>query len=408
MPFLLTTIIIVITYLGIAIGGLPFLRVNRTTISLIGIGFLLAFGLLQFEEIASLLEMNTLILLFGMMIINSNLQLAGFFRLAGGFILKWTKSPRSLLALEIFIVGVLSALFLNDTICLMLTPLILDITQTAKRNPIPYLIALATASNIGSVATLTGNPQNMIIGIASGISYLDFAMALTPIALLGMGVIWLTLALVYRTEFAPIRFDHIEFPQPRIFRPLLNKTLFVTIGLLIAFIFGVPIAEAAFIAGCFLLFTRRVHPEKVMNQVDWNLLVFFSALFVLTGVIELNRLTDGIFSALQPFIHQGAIGLSLISVILSNLVSNVPAVLLLRPAVLSLPDPTSGWLTLAATSTLAGNLTLLGSVANLIVAEIALKRGVKLTFWEYAKSGIVITIVSLILGVIWIQLFIWK
>ncbi len=408
MPFLLTTIIIVVTYLGIAIGGLPFLRVNRTTISLIGIGCLLAFGLLQFEEIASLLEMNTLILLFGMMIINSNLQLAGFFRLTGGFVLKWTKSPRSLLALEIFIVGVLSALFLNDTICLMLTPLILDITQTAKRNPIPYLIALATASNIGSVATLTGNPQNMIIGIASGISYLDFAMALAPIALLGMGVIWLTLALFYRTEFAPIHFDHIEFPEPRIFRPLLNKTLFVTIGLLIAFILGVPIAEAAFIAGCFLLFTRRVHPEKVMNQVDWNLLVFFSALFVLTGVIELNRLTDGIFSALQPFIHQGAIGLSLISVILSNLVSNVPAVLLLRPAVLSLPDPTSGWLTLAATSTLAGNLTLLGSVANLIVAEIALKRGVKLTFWEYAKSGIVITIVSLILGVIWIQLFIWQ
>jgi Na+/H+ antiporter NhaD/arsenite permease-like protein len=352
--------------------------------------------------------MNTLILLFGMMIINSNLQLAGFFRLAGGFILKWTKSPRSLLALEIFIVGVLSALFLNDTICLMLTPLILDITQTAKRNPIPYLIALATASNIGSVATLTGNPQNMIIGIASGISYLNFALALTPIALLGMGVIWLALVLFYRTEFAPIHFDHIEFPEPRIFRPLLNKTLFVTTGLLIAFILGMPIAEAAFIAGCFLLFTRRVHPEKVMNQVDWNLLVFFAALFVLTGVIELNHLTDGIFSALQPFIHQGAIGLSLMSVILSNLVSNVPAVLLLRPAVLTLPDPTAGWLTLAATSTLAGNLTLLGSVANLIVAEIALKRGVKLTFWEYTKSGIIITIISLIIGIIWIQLFIWN
>lgn len=408
MSFWLTTFIIVVTYIGIAIGSLPYLRVNRTTIALIGVGVLLALGLLKFEEIGSLLEINTLVLLFGMMIINANLQLAGFFRLAGGFILRWTKSPRSLLALEIVVVGILSALFLNDTICLMLTPLILDITDTAKRNPIPYLIALATAANIGSVATLTGNPQNMIIGIASGISYLNFAKALTPIALLGMGGIWLILVWFYREEFSAVRFERVEIPDPRVFRPLLYKSLIVTSGLLIAFVLGVPIAEAAFIAGCVLLFTRRVHPEKVMNQVDWNLLTFFAALFILTGVIELNHLTDGIFAALSPFLTSGALALSLISVGLSNLVSNVPAVLLLRPAVAALSNPTAGWLTLAASSTLAGNLTLLGSVANLIVAEIAARRGVKLTFWEYTKSGLLITLISLALGVLWIQVFIWK
>jgi Na+/H+ antiporter NhaD/arsenite permease-like protein len=408
MSFWLTGIIILITYIGIAVGSLPYLRVNRTTIALIGVGALLALGLLDFDQLGSLLELNTLVLLFGMMVINANLQLAGFFRLAGAFILRWTKSPRSLLALEIAVVGILSALFLNDTICLMLTPLILDITSAAKRNPIPYLIALATAANIGSVATLTGNPQNMIIGIASGISYLDFAAALTPIALLGMGGIWLILVWLYRTEFSAVRFDPVEIPDPRLFRPLLYKSLIVTVGLLIAFVLGVPIAEAAFIAGCVLLFTRRVHPEKVMNQVDWNLLTFFASLFILTGVIELNHLTDGLFALLSPFLRSGALALSLISVVLSNLVSNVPAVLLLRPAVAALSNPMAGWLTLAASSTLAGNLTLLGSVANLIVAEIASRRGVKLTFWEYTKSGLLITLISLALGVIWIQFFIWK
>jgi len=408
MNFWLTTLVIFVTYLGIAIGGFPLLRVNRTTIALIGVGILLGAGLLAFDQIGSLLEINTLVLLFGMMIINANLQLAGFFRLAGSFILRWTKSPRSLLALEIVVVGVLSALFLNDTICIMLTPLILDITDAAKRNPIPYLIALATAANIGSVATLTGNPQNMIIGIASGISYLDFAAALAPIAILGLGSIWLILVWMYPAEFEKTNFGHVDIPSPRLFRPLLFKSLFVTSGLLIAFVFGVPIAEAAFIAGCVLLFTRRIHPEKVMSQVDWNLLVFFAALFILTGVIELNRLTDGIFEAMKPLLGDGAAALSLITALLSNLVSNVPAVLLLRPVVTVLENQEAGWLTLAAASTLAGNFTLLGSVANLIVAETASRRGVRLTFLEYTKSGIIITVLSLTAGILWIQLFIWK
>ncbi|PWH17625.1 MAG: anion transporter [Anaerolineae bacterium] len=408
MTLWLTTIIIALTYIGIALGGFPGLRVNRTTITLIGVGLLLGLGLLDYEKMGSLLEINTLVLLFGMMVINANLQLAGFFRLAGAFILKFTRSPRTLLALEILAAGVLSALFLNDTICIMLTPLIVDVTLSAKRNPIPYLIALAAAANIGSVATLTGNPQNMIIGIASGISYLDFAIALTPIALLGMGTIWLVLVLFYREEFSATHFERVEIPQPRLFRPLLYKSLFVTGGLLVAFVLGVPIAEAAFVAGCVLLFTRRVHPEKVMNEVDWNLLVFFAALFILTGVIELNGLTEGLFAILAPYINQGAAALAAITVLLSNLVSNVPAVLLLRPAIGTLSNPQAGWLTLAAASTLAGNLTLLGSVANLIVAESAAKRGIHLTFWEYTKSGLVITLLSLAIGVVWIQTFLWK
>jgi Na+/H+ antiporter NhaD/arsenite permease-like protein len=403
-----TLIIVALTYIGIALGEFQPLRANRTTLTLIGVGALLIFRQITFEQIGGFLNLDTLVLLFGMMIINANLQLAGFFRLAGSVILRWTNGPRSLLTLEILVAGVLSALFLNDTICLMLTPLILDITLSAKRNPLPYLIALATASNIGSVATLTGNPQNMIVGMASHISYVDFALALTPVALLGLGSIWLVLVLFYPEEFKPGKFETIPELNPHVFRPLLYKSLLVTFGLLVAFISGVPIAEAAFVAGCILLLTRRVKPNKVLAAVDTDLLLFFGALFIVSGALESSGLLIPLFSFVRAWVDGGALTLSSVTVVLSNLVSNVPAVLLLRSLVGTLSNPHAGWLTLAAASTLGGNLTLLGSVANLIVAETAARRGVKLTFWEYTKPGLVITLISLVLGISWIQLFIWR
>lgn len=408
MNLWITLIIVIITYIGIALGEFPRMQMTRTTITLLGVGALLVTSQITFGQIGTFLDLNTLILLFGMMIINANLQLAGFFNLAGNAILRFTHTPRGLLALEIILAGFLSALFLNDTICLMLTPLILDITMAAKRNPIPYLIALATAANIGSVATLTGNPQNMIIGIASGISYTNFALALTPIALLGLGGIWLVLVWLYPDEFRAGHFDLEEIKSQRVYRPLLIKSVIVTGGLLIGFALGVPVAEAALIAACALLLTRRIHPEKVMSRIDWDLLVFFSALFIVSGAMETSGITTRLFSSFSGWLNGNSIGLSIVTVVLSNLISNVPAVLLLKSVIAHLSNPQAGWLTLAATSTLAGNLTLLGSVANLIVAESASRRGVKLTFWEYTKAGFTITIISLVIGVLWIQLFIWK
>jgi Na+/H+ antiporter NhaD/arsenite permease-like protein len=408
MNLWITFIIVVITYIGIALGEFPNLKVNRTTIALISVGALLLTQQITFSQIGQFLDLNTLVLLFGMMIINANLQLAGFFRLAGSAILRLTHTPRGLLALEILIVGFFSALFLNDNICLMLTPLILDITLASKRNPIPYLIALATASNIGSVATLTGNPQNMIIGIASKISYVQFALALAPIALLGMGSIWLVMVWFYPDEFRSGHFDLGDFAEPRVYRPLLYKSLLVTGGLLLGFILGVPVAESALIAACVLLLTRRVHPDKVMSRVDWNLIVFFSSLFIVSGAMQISGLHAQLFAPLVTALDGSSIKLAAVAVILSNLISNVPAVLLLKPIIPQLSNPQAAWLILAAMSTLAGNLTLLGSVANLIVAEVAARHNIKLTFWEYTKSGLVITIISLLLGILWIQLFIWK
>jgi len=289
----------------------------------------------------------------------------------------------------------------------MLTPLVLDITLGARRNPVPYLIALATASNIGSVATITGNPQNMIIGTAGHIPYLQFSAALAPIALLGLGGVWVVLVLFYREEFQPGAFT-LELGATHYDRLLLTKTLMITGGLLAAFLCGAPTAEAAFIAGCALLFTRRVRPSKMLDAIDTELLVFFAALFVLTGTIESSGLSARMFDYAKPWLERGAVVFSALTVLLSNLVSNVPAVLLMKPLIGKLAQPRAAWLTLATASTLAGNLTLLGSVANLIVAEAAGRRGVKLGFREFTRSASLITLLSLVFGVGWIRLFIWR
>ncbi len=405
--FWITIILVAITYIGVAAGRWPKLRANRTTIALMGAGLLIVTDQVKFEEIGRFLDLDTLILLFSMMIINANLRLAGFFGLAGNALLRLTRNPRIFLALEILVAGLLSALFLNDTICLMFTPLVLDLTLSIKRNPIPYLIALATASNIGSAATLTGNPQNMIIGVASGIPFTEFSAALLPIAIVSLAGIWVVLVRFYPQEFHPKNRFMIQPTTEAPYYPwLLLKSVIIIAGLLIAFLAGAPIAMAAFLAACALLFTRRVKPETVFAEFDWGLLVFFSALFIVTGSLEVN----GITAALAQITQVGqinALNLSAITVVLSNLVSNVPAVLLLRPLVAALPDPTAGWLTLAAASTLAGNLTLLGSVANLIVAEVASKQKVTLGFWEYTKAGALITLISLVISTLWLQFVIW-
>jgi Na+/H+ antiporter NhaD/arsenite permease-like protein len=407
--FWITLLIVSLVYIGLAIGFIPRMQSNRTTITLIGVGILLIFKQINLGQIGSFLDLDTLILLFSMMVINTNLRLSGFFKLSGAMLLRLTRKPRVFLIIEIILVGVLSALFLNDTICIMFTPFLLELLLAIGRNPIPYLIALATASNIGSVATLTGNPQNMIIGIASGIRYIDFSAALLPISILSLGVIWVILVLFYKDEFARKNFFLIPpTRQIRYYRPLLIKTLFITAGLLIAFIAGVPIALAALIAAVILLFTRRVKPEKVFSSIDWEILVFFAGLFIVTGSMEANGITQKLGDLVNSVGKINVLNLSIVTAILSNLVSNVPAVLLMKPIMGLLTNPTAGWLTLAASSTLAGNLTLLGSVANLIVAESAKRRKVNLSFWEYTRTGAIITIITLAISVAWLGLFAWK
>ncbi|MEH2123359.1 anion transporter [Nostoc sp.] len=388
-------IIIGLTYIGLGLGYIPGLRMNRASIALVGASLLMAFGVLDLKEAWQAIDYKTLIFLFGMMVISTNLAYAGFFQLTLDTVTHFTRSPLGLLIVLTFGSGILSAFFLNDTIALIFTPLVLGLTQTLNLNPIPYLLALAGATNLGSVATLSGNPQNILIGSFSGISYLDFAKALTPIALVSLliqiGLLWWLYPDVRSTKSCP----SVTPVRYRIFKPLLTKSLLITGGLLIAFLIGIPPAQATLIAAGLLFITRRIKPQRVLNKVDWNLLVMFSGLFVVTAGVE----KLGILNLFSGLVYN-PLNILGITALLSNLVSNVPAVLLLQHLI---PHPdTKTWLLLAAGSTLAGNLTLLGSVANLIVAEAVAKLGYQLSFWEHLRFGLPLTVLTLILAYFWI------
>ncbi|WP_129629958.1 anion transporter [Candidatus Oscillochloris fontis] len=390
-----TLLIVAVTIGGIAVGRWPWLRADRTGITLIGATLLLGIGALSLEEAYAGVDIGTIILLFSMMVINSNLYLAGFFGVVTRHVVRTARGPRTLLALIILASGVLSALFLNDTIVLMLTPIILDTTRALKRSPLPYLLGLATAANVGSMATITGNPQNIIIGGLSHIRYVEFVQHLGLPALLSLGICWLVIVLVYREEMRGPAFRVPDMVRTATLRPLLRKSMLVISAMLLLFLLGVPIPLAALLAAATLMTTRRLRPDRVWKSIDWTLLLFFAALFVVTHALETQQLSERLFEILAPLAQAGLIPFGLVTVVLSNLISNVPAVLLLQGLVPAFAETQRAWFMLAATATLAGNLTLLGSVANLIMAELAGRWGVRITFFDYVRVGMPVTILSL-------------
>lgn len=410
-------VIALITFIALALGEIPGLKLNRATIAMIGAGAVLVFGVLTLSEAERTIDLGTLILLLSMMIINAVLELSGFFTWVGEVVIERANAPAALLALVVITSGVLSMLFLNDPVCVMLTPLVCGVVLRLKRNPMPYLIALACSANVGSVATITGNPQNILIGASSGIGYLYWLARLGPVAAIGMVIVFAVIWLLYPREFrgqgvaqadalamvaphhegAPITLAQAE---AMIYASTLRKSLVVIALMLVAFLAGVNVTVAAFIAACVILISRRFESARILALVDWPLLVMFGGLFIVTGALEVTGVSAQLFELVKPLAFAGTAPLALVTTILSNLISNVPAVLLFRPLVPQFADPTQAWLTLAAASTLAGNLTLIGSVANLIVAEQALKFGIKLTFMEYLKPGLIITTLTLIAAIV--------
>ena len=387
------------TYLVLAVGRLPGFRVDRTGAAIIGATLVVALNILTVPEAIDAINTDTIILLFGMMIVVANLRLSGIFALVTEWVIKNTHGPLVLLAAIVTVSGVFSAFFVNDTMCLVLTPLVLDITTHLRRNPVPYLLAVAMASNIGSVATITGNPQNMLIGSFSGIPYRDFAAALSPVAAVGLLVLIAMIALIYRREFLTAAPRVIIKPPPvRVHRALAWKSTIVSAGMIVFFFAGWPVSKVALVAGALLLVTRRVKPERVYAQIDWSLLVLFIGLFIIVRGVEKTSLSADLF-AIASRLHLERPGvMSAFAAALSNIVSNVPAVLVFRPFIPHLPDARHAWLTLAMSSTLAGNLTVLGSVANLIVLERA-RHKVRIGFWEYARVGVPLTVLTIALGI---------
>ncbi len=387
------------TYIVLAIGRLPGFRVDRTGAAIIGAALMLATNVLTVEEAYAAINYDTIILLFGMMIVVANLRLSGFFRLVSAWVVEHAHRPLVLLSGIVAVSGVFSAFFVNDTMCLVLTPLVLDISEKLRRNPIPYLLAVAMASNIGSVATITGNPQNMMIGSLSRIPYRTFSAALAPIAAVGLVLTVAMIALVYRSEFRSAATLQPEHPAARVHKALLWKSLAASAAMIVLFFAGWPVPKVAFIAGTLLLITRRIKPDRIYREIDWSLLVLFIGLFIVIAGVEKTPLPNDLFQFGMRYGLARTGPMSVFTAILSNVVSNVPAVLLFKGFVPRLPDAAHAWLTLAMSSTLAGNLTLLGSVANLIVVERA-RRSVRIGFWEYARAGVPLAVVTLVIGVL--------
>lgn len=401
----ITLLIVSVTLIGVAIGRYPVLRMNRATIVLVGSALLIFINAISFDQALSSIDLNTITLLFCMMIINVNLRICGFFDLITQKVIRIARTPSQLLILVIFSSGILSALFLNDTIVLVYTPLVLEITSLLGLNPIPYLIATACAANVGSAATIIGNPQNMLIGISSGISFLDFTLKLAPVALGALLFVWLVVSIVYRKQINNKKFFVEPEIKIKLYFPLFYKSMIAAVIMIILLLLDYPIPLSALVASSILLVTRRLKPERVFREIDWSLLVFFSGLFVVTASIDTSKIGGHLFSLILPLLQSDLATFSIISAVVSNIVSNVPAVLLFKPVVPLMQNANTLWLLLAVSTTFAGNLTLLGSVANLIVAESAKSRGVKLSFKEYLKAGIPVTVLTLLFSVIWFTLF---
>jgi Na+/H+ antiporter NhaD/arsenite permease-like protein len=396
------TLIFAATYLVLAIGRFPGLRIDRTGAAIVGASLMVASGALRFDEALRAVDWTTIVLLLGMMIVVANLHLSGFFRLVAARVVEHAHSPKMLLAGIVAVSGVLSALFVNDTMCIVLTPLVVQVTLSLRRNPVPYLLGVAIGSNAGSVATITGNPQNMMIGALSGIPYPKFAAALAPVAAMSLVLTWAVLVLVFREEFRSGRFERVEVGRIRVNQPLMWKAVAVSAGMVLFFLRGWPVAQTAIVAGAVLLITRRVKPEKVYHDIDWPLLAMFAGLFIVVRGFETTALERGLLDFAEGTPLDRPAVLSFFSAVASNLVSNVPAVLLFKPVIVKLADPVLSWLTLAMSSTLAGNFTLVGSVANLIVVERA-RPEVQIRFLDHFKVGGPVTVLSITAGALWLD-----
>lgn len=415
MTLWLTVIFFALTYVGLALGKVPGLRMDRAGIALVGAVLMLVTGLLSFEQATSpeAIDYKTLALLFGMMVVVGFLRLSGFFQRLTARALRRIQTPLGLLFVTISLSGVLSAFLINDIICLTLTPLVLHLARRLRFDPVPHLIALATAANIGSTGTITGNPQNIYIGSHSGIPYLRFAGRLLPIAALGLVLDLVVVAFVYRRSlFRPANPQDVppakgEKRAPAASRTqvwLQRKSVAVALVTVLLFFTGLPLELIALGAAAVLLL-GRVKPERVYAEIDWGLLVLFTGLFLVVHAFQLHVVSLWGIDGWAWVLHRPVDLLSLVSAALSNLVSNVPAVLLMEPVLKAVPGASreTAWLALALSSTLAGNLTVLGSVANLIVVANAQREGVAVSFWDYGKVGVPLTLLTLALGIAWLE-----
>jgi Na+/H+ antiporter NhaD/arsenite permease-like protein len=404
---LVALIIFGITYLGIIFTRLPGVNVDRPSAAFSGAIAMVLFGVLTPEEAIAAIDANTILLLLGMMIIIATLQLDGFFTLIARYTIAYSKTRLKLLMLIVFVTGIVSAFLVNDAVVLMFTPVIIHICLSSKLNPVPFLIGEILASNAGSLMTITGNPQNMLNGMASGISYGTFMIKMLPIALLSLVIIVLVLRLVYRDTFrinTPLEFSSAQSTLPTIHMGRSGLVfLLVLIGFFTSRYSGLSIPLVALVGAALILLLGQAKPSEVIHQVDWVLLLFFASLFIVVAAVEKSGVFDSFLNKnILTADLKGLTFLHVLSLFLAQVLSNVPYVVLMVPF-LKATGSELLWMSLAAASTLAGNATIIGAMANLIVIETAGRQGVRIGFKTFFTSGIFVTLLSMGLSLGWLS-----
>jgi Na+/H+ antiporter NhaD/arsenite permease-like protein len=398
--------IVGLVYLGMIFGGIPRLQVNRTGVALVGAMALVVSGSVSLEEARAFVDLPTLLLLFSMMVISAQLRLGGFYFQLVRRLGSRRFSSGSLLAAVVFVGGGLSAVFTNDVVALVMAPLLIHACGRRRISPVPVLLALACAVNVGSAATLVGNPQNILIGQSLKVSFGGYLALALPSTLLGLTLIWFLTMRIWKAEMVPGSVPPL-LVHPAKERPFDSwqtaKGLSLAVTVLFLFLFTpLPREAVGMGAAALILLSRRFHTREMLGLVDWELMVLFLGLFVVNGAL----LETG--SAHRALLWLQTVGvdlsrtatLFLVTPLLSLAVSNVPATMLLLPAA---QGPTAGAV-LALSSTLAGNALIIGSVANFIVLEQAGRMGVTINWRQHAALGVPVTLGTLALaaGALWV------
>jgi Na+/H+ antiporter NhaD/arsenite permease-like protein len=393
--------VFLLVYLGMILGGLPFLQLDRTGIALLGAIALVSVGALTLEEAWAAIHAPTLILLFAFMVISAQLRLGGFYTWVTRRIAERPLPPAALLGVLVAVVAALSSVFSNDVVCLSVAPVLADACRRRRLDPVPYLLALACAANVGSAATLIGNPQNMLIGSALRLSFARYAAEAVVPVVLGLAATWAVIAWLSRGRWTRVPAEapaagpeRRDAADARLDRWQTSKGLVVAGALVALFLFtGWPREVAALTGAGLLLMSRRLHSNKMLGLVDWELLVLFTGLFVVNHGLEQTGLPAVVVADLAAAgVHlERPAELFATTFLLSNVVSNVPAVMLLIP----LASHGLAGLILALVSTLAGNLLVVGSIANIIVVDAAARRGLTIDWRTHARVGVPVTVATL-------------
>ncbi len=406
---ILVAIVFVLTYLGMALGRVPGLKLDRTGIALVGLVVLLVSGAITLDQAGAVLDMPTLLLLFGLMILSAQFQAAGVYSAAAYRVASASGGGARLLLLTIVSAGLLSAVLANDIVVFAMAPVIAQGVRARGLDPRPFLLGLAGGANAGSVMTLIGNPQNILIGQRGELDFWHYAAVAVGPGLISMGFSWLFIRWLWRREL-----DHRpESLQPAgvglsVDRWQSLKGVAAVAALLVLFSTPLPREIGALAVAGLLLTSRRLSSRHMIQAVDWHLLVLFACLFVITDCFAATRLTaDGVdwLTELQLLPDQMSV-LAPATLIASNTIGNVPATMVF----LSLwpfgdPGPLYG---LAILSTLAGNFLLVGSLANIIMVERAAlpgpdgQPGIRVSFADFARAGIPMTLASLAVSCLWL------